>query len=46
MILGLEDEIRENGGGYDSHFFGHFHVDRDLQNRHCMYKRVMKYEQE
>lgn len=45
MIRDLEDEIRKNGGGYGSHFFGHFHVDRDLPRRHCMYKRVMKYEQ-
>jgi len=45
MIRDLEDEIRKNCGGYGSHWFGHFHVDRDLQNRHCMYKRVMKYEQ-
>lgn len=45
MILGLECEISENGGGYGSHWFGHFHVDRDLSDRHCMYKRVLKYEQ-
>ena len=42
MIQSLEDEIRNNGGEWKSHWFGHFHVDVDLPKRHCMYERVLK----
>ena len=42
MIRRLENAIKKNHGRYDSHWFGHFHVDADVDNRHCLYKRVLK----
>ncbi len=40
MLLGLEVDALLNGGDLGEHWFGHFHIDRDLGRRHCTYERV------
>lgn len=42
MIGELEDMILENGGSWRQSFFGHFHVDKDVEKHHCLFKQIMK----
>lgn len=42
MIGELEDLILENGGSWRQSFFGHFHVDKDVEKHHCLFKSVLK----
>lgn len=41
MMAMLEDEIRKNGGSYGRHYFGHFHEDVDIGDKHCLCNRVV-----
>ena len=41
MILELIQEIYKNDGGWAGWYFGHLHRDKDLEDRHCLYKRVV-----
>lgn len=41
MIWKLEQEILNNGGNWNESYFGHLHSDYDMDNRHCIYKRVV-----
>lgn len=42
MIWNLEQEILNNGGCWNESYFGHLHRDVDIENRHCLYKRVLQ----
>lgn len=40
-IRDLELLIKENGGSYLGHFFGHYHVNCGMGREHCLYENVV-----
>lgn len=41
MISNIEYIIKENGGKYKGHFFGHFHTNCGIGNEHCLYENIV-----
>lgn len=42
MLGELENLIKDNAGSWKHSFFGHFHRDEDIENKHCLHKRVFR----
>lgn len=43
MIKALEEEIKENGGFWKMHCFGHFHSDKAYKDYCCLYRGILKW---